>query len=117
VENWKRFNTLLARPVDGASLAFFRIAVGVVMMLESWSLLRPSASTNGRVMLETYYTGADVTCHFPYAWFEWLPIPAEEVFLRADCNAGRGRRVHGGGPFLSCCRRNRLFDLGIPVRN
>jgi hypothetical protein len=49
-------------------------------MLEAWSLLRASASTNGRVMLDTYYTGADVTCHFPYAWFEWLPVLPKSYF-------------------------------------
>jgi vitamin K-dependent gamma-carboxylase len=80
VEKSTYFKSLLARPVQSASLAFFRIAVGVVMMLEAWSLLRPSASTNGRVMLETYYTGADVTCHFPYAWFEWLPVLPKDFF-------------------------------------
>ncbi len=80
MENWLRLKSLLARPVENASLAFFRIGVGIVMMLEAWSLLRPSASTNGRVMLETYYTGADVTCHFPYAWFEWLPILPKSYF-------------------------------------
>jgi vitamin K-dependent gamma-carboxylase len=80
VEKWIRFKSLLARPVDSASLAFFRMAVGLVMMLEAWSLLRPSASTNGRIMLETYYTGVDVTCHFPYAWFEWLPVLPKNYF-------------------------------------
>jgi vitamin K-dependent gamma-carboxylase len=80
MEKWIRFKSLLAQPVDSASLAFFRIAVGIIMMLEAWSLLRPSASTNGRVMLETYYTGVDVTCHFPYAWFEWLAVLPKNYF-------------------------------------
>jgi vitamin K-dependent gamma-carboxylase len=71
---WNRFQFLLARPVNGASLAAFRIAVGLVMTLEAFSLLRPSASTSGRVMLETYYTGSDIKFHFPYGWFEWLPV-------------------------------------------
>jgi vitamin K-dependent gamma-carboxylase len=71
---WERFQSYLARPVNGASLAVFRIGVGFVMALEAFSLLRPSASTSGRVMVETYYTGPDVTFNLPYAWFEWLPF-------------------------------------------
>ena len=71
---WERFKSYLAQPVNGASLAVFRIAVGFIMALEAFSLLRPSASTSGRVMLETYYTGPDVTFNLPYAWFEWLPF-------------------------------------------
>ena len=71
---WTRLKLLLARPVDAASLAFFRIAVGTIMALEAVSLLRPSASTNGAVMIETFYTGPEVKFHFPYAWFEWLPV-------------------------------------------
>jgi vitamin K-dependent gamma-carboxylase len=71
---WDRFKAFLAQPVNGASLAFFRIAVGFVMTLEAIALVRPSASTSGRAMLETYYTGPDVTFNFPYAWFEWLPF-------------------------------------------
>lgn len=71
---WAKYVDSLAASVSGASLAIFRIAVGLVMTLEAWSLVRPSASTNGRVMLETYYTGADIHFHFPYAWFEWVPI-------------------------------------------
>jgi len=74
VRRWVRFKSLLALRVDAGSLALFRIAFGLVMALESYSLLRPSASTHGRVMLETYYTGADVTFNLPYAWFEWLPF-------------------------------------------
>jgi vitamin K-dependent gamma-carboxylase len=69
-----QFQSWLARPVNGASLAAFRIAVGLVMALEVFSLLRPSASTSGKVMLETYYTGPEVTFNLPYAWFEWLPF-------------------------------------------
>jgi vitamin K-dependent gamma-carboxylase len=74
VDRWTHFKSLLARPVDAASLAFFRIAVGLIMTLEAVSLLRPSASTGGAIMLETFYTGADVKFHFPYPWFEWLPV-------------------------------------------
>src|SRR5689334_16854313 len=80
-DRWTHFKNALARPVSGASLAIFRMAVGLVMALEAFSLLRPSASTAGKVMLETYYTGPDIKFHFPYAWFEWLPwLPRSGMF-------------------------------------
>lgn len=44
------------------------------MALEAFSLLQPSASTGGKVMLETYYTGHAARFNLPYAWFEWLPV-------------------------------------------
>jgi hypothetical protein len=65
---------LLATPVSGASLAVFRIAVGIVMLLEAISCFRPSASSGGRIPLEVYYTGSDVTFSFPYEGFGWLPL-------------------------------------------
>jgi vitamin K-dependent gamma-carboxylase len=80
-DRWARFKKVLAQPVSGASLAIFRMAVGLVMALEAFSLLRPSASTAGKVMLETYYTGADIKFHLPYALFEWLPwFPKTEMY-------------------------------------
>jgi hypothetical protein len=63
---------LLATPVDGASLAVFRIEFGAIMMLEALALVRPSLSSGGAAPLETYYTG--VTFSFPYDGFEWLPL-------------------------------------------
>ena len=71
---WERFNLLLARPVNGASLAVVRICIGVVMVLEAYSLCRPSAMTSGQIPLETYYTGPDVRFNFPYEGFYWLPL-------------------------------------------
>src|SRR5262245_60007774 len=75
-DNWGRFLALLAKPTNPASLAFFRICVGLVTALEAYSLLRPnpSAITAGRSPLETYYTGADITFNFPYAAFDWIPL-------------------------------------------
>jgi vitamin K-dependent gamma-carboxylase len=64
----------LNRPADGGSLAVFRICIGLIMTLEAWSLCRPSASTNGAIPLQTFYTGQEVHFHFPYAGFHWLPI-------------------------------------------
>jgi vitamin K-dependent gamma-carboxylase len=71
---WERFQSLLATPVNAASLGVFRIAVGLVMMLEAYSILRPSQVTGGKVPLETYYTGTDVTFNFAYGAFQWLPL-------------------------------------------
>jgi hypothetical protein len=44
------------------------------MALEALSLCRPSASTNGRIPLEVFYTGANVKFHFAYPGFHWLPV-------------------------------------------
>src|SRR5687767_9227563 len=73
---WGRFQALLSQPVNGASLAVFRIAVGIVMALEAWSLARPdpAAISSGRSPLETYYTGSEITFHFPFELFSWLPL-------------------------------------------
>lgn len=51
------------------------------MALEAYSLCRPSESTGGKIPLETYYTGADITFSFPYEGFEWLPLlPAPWIY-------------------------------------
>ncbi len=64
----------LDRAVSAESLAFFRIAVGLVMLLEAVSLFLPSESSGGRSHLEVYYAGREVTFHLPYAGFGWLPL-------------------------------------------
>src|SRR5581483_8802684 len=71
---WVRLASLLHNPVNGASLAFFRIGVGLVMALEAWSLCRPSASSHGEVPLKVFYTGPEVKFHFAYPGFHWLPV-------------------------------------------
>ena len=71
---WQRFKELLASPVNGASLAMFRMAVGFVMFLEAYSICQPSASVNGSTALKTYYAGSDIHFSFPYEGFEWLPL-------------------------------------------
>src|SRR6516164_7555137 len=73
---WSWLQSKMAAPVNGSSLAAFRISIGVVMALEAWSLCRPSASSNGRIPLEVFYTGPGVQFHFPYPGFHWLPIMA-----------------------------------------
>src|SRR5690242_13736768 len=78
---WMRFNSLLARPVNGTSLAIFRVAVGVVMALEAISLCFPSASTFGKTPLEVFYTGPNVKFTFPYEGFQWVPmLPAHWIY-------------------------------------
>ena len=71
---WAGFCSLLRTPVNGASLGIFRIAVGVIMALEAWILCHPSASTNGKVPLEMFYTAPEVKFHFAYPGFQWLPV-------------------------------------------
>jgi len=73
-QGWAWFCSYLSRPVNGASLAAFRIALGLIMALEALSLCRPSASTNGRIPLEVFYTGANVKFHFAYPGFHWLSV-------------------------------------------
>ena len=73
-QGWAHFCAYLSTSVDGASLAVFRIAVGSIMALEALSLCRPSASTNGRIPLEVFYTAPNVKFHFAYPGFHWLPV-------------------------------------------
>ncbi len=74
--DWAAFKQWLAQPVNGASLALFRIALGIVMSLEAWSLCRsnPAAISSGLSPMATYYTGPNIKFNFPYAAFEWLPV-------------------------------------------
>ena len=73
---WVRFKYLLASPINGASLAVFRIAVGIVMALEACALCRRSPGVMGKSPLETFYTGANIKFTFPYEGFQWLPMLA-----------------------------------------
>src|SRR5688572_25424247 len=80
---WARLKDLLSSPIDGASLAAFRIAVGLVMALEAYELCRPNvaAISAGTTPLQTYYTGADISFHLPYPLFSWLPLlPAPWIY-------------------------------------
>jgi hypothetical protein len=63
-----------SRPVNGASLAVFRIAVGLLMALEAYSLVTPAESTFGAIPLEAFYTGSDIGFRVPYEGFGWLPL-------------------------------------------
>ena len=72
---WReRAQSLLSASVSGASLAVLRIAVGLVMILESISIFLPSESSGGLSHLDVYYTGKGITFNFPYEGFGWLPL-------------------------------------------
>lgn len=69
-----RLSRILGRLIDGASLGALRMAMGFIMLLETWSLCRPSPSANGAVPLVLYYTGRDIRFTLPYDSFGWLPL-------------------------------------------
>jgi hypothetical protein len=69
-----RFTELLADPVSGASLAVCRIAVGLVTVLEVFSLCHPSQIVAGKIPAQIYFVGPEVHFNFPYYGFEWLPL-------------------------------------------
>lgn len=62
------------RPVNGASLGLFRIAVGFVFLLEALTLFRPSQSSGGLAPMQVYYSGSQVQFNLPYPGFDWLPL-------------------------------------------
>src|SRR2546422_521347 len=96
VSLWASLRHVLGRSVNGASLAAFRIAVGLVMALEAYSLCRPNpaAISSGRTPLETYYTGADITFHFPFPAFSWVPLlPPVWIYLVVGLMAAAGVMV------------------------
>lgn len=70
---WARLHAALARPVDGASLAAFRVGFGLLMLWQTFEFL-----LGGR--LERYFVHPLV--HFKFYGFGWLePLPEE--WLRA----------------------------------
>jgi hypothetical protein len=74
--SWNALVQRMATPVNGTSLAAFRIAVGIIIALEALALVQPNpaAISTGLTPLQTYYAAPDITFHFPYAGFEWLPL-------------------------------------------
>ncbi|GIW80128.1 MAG: hypothetical protein KatS3mg105_1935 [Gemmatales bacterium] len=66
---WGRFCDWLGTPVDGASLAVFRIVFGLIMAWHGITYLLPVA---GKTLLERAYT--DVGFLFPYPCFEWIRL-------------------------------------------
>ncbi len=77
---WAKFKLLLSSAVSGKSLAAFRVAIGLVMCLEAYSLVAPSDIIMGRTPLNTYYTGSEIKFNLPYAGFEWLPLLPPQGF-------------------------------------
>jgi hypothetical protein len=80
-------------------LAVFRMALGLVMALEAYSLCQPNpaAISVGTTPLETYYTGADIHFHFPYEGFDWLPLlPAPYIYFLVGVLAVAGITMAAG---------------------
>jgi hypothetical protein len=90
---WEKVQTLLFRPVNGASLAAFRFALGLVMSLEAYSLVRPNtaAISTGLSPLQTYYTSPEIKFHLPLDGFGWVPLlPAQWIHLLVGLQALAG---------------------------
>jgi len=70
----------LARPVNGASLGFFRAAFGTVIVYEALFFLRPSFllwPERGTSLVERLYSGEHLVWHFSYPGFTWAKPLAE----------------------------------------
>ncbi|MBX7167100.1 MAG: HTTM domain-containing protein [Pirellulales bacterium] len=64
----------LQRPVDGASLAAFRIGFGLTVIYLLGSFLVPRAG--GRNWIDLLLTGPETRWHFPYPYLTWIrPLP------------------------------------------
>jgi len=63
---WNSFRTTLASPVDGASLALFRVTFGLIML---WEAMRYLSGADGS-KIQTLFT--DPTWHFSYPGFSWI---------------------------------------------
>jgi len=74
---WERFRSMLYGPVDGASLAVFRIGFGLVMVWHALKHLWPQPYGN---LAQYYYVDPGWT--FPYHGFEWVR-PWPEPLLTA----------------------------------
>lgn len=76
--------------MNGASLGVFRIAFGLLMLLEAVTFFRPSFSSGGLSHLEVYYAGAGVRFHMPYLMDACVgPLP-RWVFVGAGWLLGLG---------------------------
>ncbi|MBW3541688.1 MAG: HTTM domain-containing protein [Planctomycetes bacterium] len=85
-----RFRRGLAQPVDGASLALFRIAFGLVMAWHAIKQILPV--TGGRTTAQYLY--ADVDFNFAHTGFSWLrPLPEPWLTLHFLLIAGAGLLV------------------------
>ncbi len=61
----------LARSVDGASLAVFRVSFGIILL---WHMVKQFQVRGGRNFIDFFYN--EPAFHFPYYGFEWVkPVP------------------------------------------
>ncbi len=66
-----RVRAFLGKPVDGAGLAYFRVAFGAIMFWEMWRFLDPAHG-----WVEAYYTGKDFYfTYWPFTFVAPLPEP------------------------------------------
>ena len=73
VLNWKRLPIRLFAPVDGASLAFFRVAFGSIMLWETWRIIQNQ-------WVEIHFSGKEF--YFAYWPFGFLqPWPPDIMYL------------------------------------
>jgi vitamin K-dependent gamma-carboxylase len=69
---FERFQERLFRPVDGASLAVFRIAFGLVLVWESWRYFEHG-------WIPRYWIDPDF--HFTFWGFDWVrPWPGDGMY-------------------------------------
>ena len=95
---WNSLRVLLARPVDGGSLAVARMVVGLVVLLTTFDLIKPKGDTS---LLRELYTSEYIDWRAPYRGFEWLPSYEEPTMeLIGWAMAASGLLV-----MLGCCYR------------
>lgn len=100
---WKRFVELLSTPVDGASLAMFRIFLGLEVVLTAVSLLNPAAGSDFdyNVTAASHFSSPPAHWYFPYQGFDWLqPWPEPGMTLHCLLLA-----IVGVGVLLGCYYR------------
>lgn len=70
--SWQRLVDGLFRPVDAASLAFFRVSFGIIMLVECWRFWDHG-------WISRYYIDPEV--YFKYYGFEWIePWPGSGMY-------------------------------------
>jgi len=122
---WKRFVELLSTQVDGASLAVFRIFVGLEVVLTAWSLLQAGGlpDVDYVVTVGAHFTSPPANWHFPYHGFEWLrPWPEPGMTLHALLLLLAGLGVMLGCYYrvaiiVACAARTYLFLLDEAIYN
>lgn len=75
---WNSLRVLLARPVDGGSLAVARMVVGLVVLLTALDMV---LSDGGSTQLRELYTAEHIHWHPTFAGFQWVPVFDEPVMI------------------------------------